>query len=169
MVAKCLYHSCCLCCSCCTLHQLAHPASMHCHMHVDKLSRACSSVPPSRDDGNLAPELCFLTGVLWHLWANFTSSAERGHRGDHQPLQRHGTKDTYFSNSQQYALKQIRYKSSNEAQILLLINEVPIWGSDVFFYLSRVSERIVLAYCFILAKALRKACPGKSVSLPVTR
>lgn len=165
VVAKCLYYSCCLCCSRCTLHQLAHPASMHCHMHVDKLSRACNWVPLNRD-GNLGPELCFLTGVLWHLWANFTLSAEKGHWGEHQPLQRHGTRNTYFSNGQQYVLKQVGYKSSNEAQIPLLINEVPIWDSDIFFYLSRVSERIVLGYYFILAKALRKAYAGKSVSSP---
>lgn len=63
-------------------------------------------------------------------------------------------------------VKQVGYKSSNEAQIPLLINEVPIWDSDIFFYLSRISERIVLGYYFILAKALRKAYAGKSVSSP---
>lgn len=52
---------------------------------------------------------------------------------------------------------------------MLLINQVPIWGSDFFFYLSHVSERKVLSFYFWGGKILQKAYPVKSVSSPVIR
>lgn len=98
-------------------------------------------------DRNPGPGLCFLTQVFWNI-LDLTSLdwPHLGHWGAHRPPKSQRWRHLFSATANSVCWNRLGPKVNCEVQILLLVNQVLIWVSDLLFYLSHVSESKMLGF-----------------------
>lgn len=107
---------------------------------VDKLSRTCNLAltKPGQESGSWA--VFSYWSVLKHLDLTFLGWPRLGHLGKHRPPKSQSWRHLFSAPANSVCWSKLSPKVNCEVQILLLVNQVLIWVSDLLFCLSRVSE-----------------------------
>lgn len=107
---------------------------------VDKLSRTCNPAltKPGQESGSGA--VFSHSSVLKHFGFDFSGLTSLGPPRSTLTSQVTELEAPVFINNKQCVLSRLGPKVNCEVQILLSVNQVLMWDSDLLFYLSRVSE-----------------------------